>query len=626
MVAITESYEFDLVNEFGGYVSSRDRTNIAANNLIRGSKNVYKKTNGNIAIRNGKKLRGPVDATDDSVVSSYEWKTSLGFERVLRVLKSGKLQVESTLGDGTTTVYYDLITGLTETALIFDAWWSATELKDRLIIAAGDTTMRHWSGGLARVASGTATTITKSDTTKTWAQEGFSTTTGEKTVVIDGVTYTYTGGESTTVLTGVTPDASALTDGLVAVQSVISTANTPEATFELDFIKVIGNRLHCGSYTSRRVYISDDTSFTTFTVPTPRAPGDPELLTLDSAPTGIAVREGNAHISAGLSDWYVVMYENIADSTGTITQQTKVDKKEISVLGAALRHEFIVSIGDDIVYLSQDQQLRVYGTFANLQQPRFPTLSQAVKDELQDEDFTGGHLRAVGDFIYITAPVNGRVWIHETRESIDENGNVIADRLWNPPFVLGVSRMAVVNGVTYGYSNANPQMYQIWDTMQWYDDGPSEEEIPYEAVMRMAYRSQGRRQGMMRFDKAYFEGYLTEGTNLKAYIYADYQGSTSLQDVVINSIESPARLFIGIVASSIGLRTIGDLPLGDGIIPEGGEQEMVPKFRKINRLSLANCFEYDIAVYSSEVNSRWEILALGVNATQAPEQAVFLSR
>jgi len=144
--------------------------------------------------------------------------------------------------------------------------------------------------------------------------------------------------------------------------------------------------------------------------------------------------------------------------------------------------------------------------------------------------------------------------------------------------------------------------------------------------MRMAYRSQGRRQGMMRFDKAYFEGYLTEGTNLKAYIYADYQGSTSLQDVVINNIENPARLFIGIVASSIGLRTIGDLPLGDGIIPEGGEQEMVPKFRKINRLSLANCFEYDIAVYSSEVNSRWEILALGVNATQAPEQAVFLSR
>lgn len=625
MSAINENYEFSLVNEFGGYVSSRDKTNLASQMLVRGSKNVYKKTNGNIAVRPGKKLRGTVDATEAGITSSHEWKTSLGFERVLRVLSSGKLQVESSLADGTTIVLYDLLTGLTETQLVFDAVWVVGELKDRLVIAAGDSTLRHWSGGIARIASGTVNTITKSDTTKTWAQEGFATATaGEKKVTINGVEYTYTGGESTDTLTGVTPDASGLTDGMVGVQSVVSTANTPAATFETDFIKVIGNRLHCGSYTSRLVYISDDTSFTNFTVPSPRAPGDPELLTLDSAPTGIAVRDGNAYISAGLSDWYIVTYESIVDSTGAVTQQTKVDKKEIATLGAALRHEFIASVGDDIVYLSQDKQLRVFGVFANLQQPRFPTLSQAVKSELAEDDFTGGHLRVVGDFIYITAPLNGRVWLHETRESVDEQGNVIADRLWNPPFVWDVSRIAVVNGVVHGYSNANPQMYQLWDTDQWHDDGPSEESIPYEALMRMAYRSHDRRQGMLTFDKLYTEGYMTEGTELLGYVYSDYQGAKGLQSVTVNSIALPAKFFSGVIPPSLGTSAIGDLPLGDGIIPEGGEQELVPKFRKINKLALTNCFEYNIVIYSSGVDNRWEILALGVNARQVAQQANFL--
>jgi hypothetical protein len=627
MRSISESFEFQLVNEFGGYVSSRDKTNLASNMMVRGSKNVYKKTNGNIAVRPGKMLRGPVDATEAGITSSFEWKTSLGAERVLRVLSTGTLQVESTLADGTTIAYYDLLTGLTNTQLVFDAWWYQSELKDRLFIAAGDSTLRHWSGGIARVASGTVNTITKSDTTKTWAQEGFATTTGgEKIVTINGVDYTYTGGESTDTLTGVTPDASALTDGLVAVQKVVSTATTPASTFNIDFIKVIGNRIHCGSYTSRLIYISDDTSFSNFTVPAPRAPGDPELLTLDSAPTGIAVREGLAHISAGLSDWYIVQYENIADSSGTITQQTKVDKKEIATLGAALRHEFIASDGDNIVYLSQDKQLRVYGIFANLQQPKFPTLSQAVKDELAGEDFTGGHIRIVGDFIYITAPVNGRVWLHETRESIDENGNVIADRLWNPPFIWGTSRIAVVSGVVHGYSSANPQMYQLWDTDQWHDDGPSEEAIPYEAVMRLAYRSHDRRQGMLVFDKVYTEGYATEGTNLQGYVYADYQGAAGLTNITINSTDSPAKFFSGTTTPSLGTSPLGDYPLGDGILSEEGEQELVPKFRAINKLSLTNCFEYDLAVFSSEVDARWEILAIGTNAQQAAQQATFLCK
>ncbi len=717
-----DNFNFAIIAQFEGYVTSKDRTNVAPNVLVRGSRNVYKKDSGVISVRPGLKRFGVADGTFQGVASSFEWDTSLGTQRALRVLgesgddtNDGKLQVMYDTEDG---LWTNLQTGLSLTRYVFDTYWDDSEKKDNLIMVRGDESLFEWSGGVGLVASATADTITL-DGDDTWGQAGFTNETPDaignsttqfditnpsgttfrytydgtgtdptisattmpvgsfvliagqnfnaannglfvvtasgsnyfevtnaagvvesdktlgtgslrpryrKVLRIGGTNYAYTGGESTGTLTGVTPSAAALIAGTPVVQAVIEHANKPADGFVNDFIKTIGNQLYVGSYNSRLVYISANDDFLDYTVPSPRSAGDPELLTLDDNPKGITVRQGNAHIPAGIYAWYVVSFQDITVGSN-LTQQTIVDKQEVAAQTTALAHEFIDTVGDDIVYMDQENQVRIYGIFRNIVQAKYPSLSQAVKEELMEIDFTGGALRAIGDIVYITAPITGFTYLHETREAVDGNGNIVAERLWHPPQTYQASRIALINGVEYVHSSVNPQLYQIWDTLQWHDDSPSDEAIAYDCVAALAYQNTERRQGMSAINMIYTEGYMTEGTELLARLVADYQGASGNQVVTVNSVESPAHFFSGGASPSLGDSSLGENPLGIPLSESENDQETLPKFRAINDVNQVNCFEYQVVYYSQQPDSRWELLATGTNAqVTRNQQATFLRK
>lgn len=631
MATGTDNYEFQLINQFEGYVSSADPTNLSPNVLVYGSQNVYKKINGNIAVRPGLKRYGTPDATVAGIASSDEWYNSLGRCYPFRVIEEtaagndGKLQVMSTIVDGETPVWYDLQTGLSLTRYVFDSWWDDTEKKDRYLFVRGDSNIYGWSGGISLAAAQGAggSTLTKSDTTTTWFQDGFANNTaGDKKFKIYGSSteYTYTGGETTTTLTGITPALPAINANDVIIQSVITSTNEPASGFTNDFIKTIGNQLHVGSYTSRLVYISSSTDFKDYTVPSPRTAGSPELLTLDNTVKGISVRQGKAHITAGLSDWYVVSYQDITVGTD-LTQQTIVDKQETSALSAALAHEFIDTVGDDIIYLAQDQQMRNYGTFRNIITAKYPSLSQAVYTELQAEDFTGGGLKCIGDFTYITSPVSGKTYMYQSREALDGSGNIISERLWNPPQIWNASRMALINGVEYVHSNANPQIYQVWNTGQFHDDSPTDDPVPYDCSMCMSYQSHGRRQGTLEFSKVYVEGYVLVNSELNLRVRNDYLDQNP-QERVLSSIAQPPAFFPNATPEVIGGTVIGVLPVGGGFTDE----TVMPKFRVIADVNLKDCFEYQLEIFSNTADSAWEILALGTDADMADDNATYIRR
>lgn len=630
-----DNFDFELLTQFEGYVTSRDKTNVAPNVMVRGSKNVYKKDTGTIAVRDGLKRLGAADATFQGVRSSFEWDTSLGYQRPLRVLAEtsdgaadGKLQVM--FDDVTASTWYDLQTGLSLTRYVFDTYWDDTELKDRVLMVRGDDNIYHWSGGMAVVAAQGAggSTLVLADSTSTWLLNGFSNTAGQKKFRINGsaTEYEYTGGESTNTLTGITPALPAIVADDIAIQQVLTATDEPTAGFTNDFIKTIDNQLYVGSYTSRLIYISANDDFTDFTVPSPRVAGSPELLTLDDNPRGITVRQGNAHIPAGLYAWYVISFTDITVGAD-LTQQTNVDKQEVAAQTTALAHEFIDTVGDDIIYLDQENQLRMYGIFRNIVQAKYPSLSQQIRQELTEVDFTDGALRAVGDFVYITSPLTGFTYLYEVRESVDVNGNIVAERLWHPPWTLQASRIALINGIEYVHSAVNPQIYQIWDTLQWHDDSPSGEAISYDCTAAFSYRNTERRQGMTTFDKLYTEGYMTEGTTLNALALFDYQGSSGASSLVVNSPASPADFFQGGFSPSLGDSSLGENPLGIPLSESENDQETLPKFRAINDVNPVNCFEYQIVYYSQEVDSRWELLAFGPSAQiTRNQQATFLRK
>ena len=603
---------------FVGYVSAVDRTVVSPQAMVMGSKNVYKKISGNIAVRPGLKTYGENDTTIAGTKSSFEWETSLAYTRVLRV-NNGKLEVQSDIVDGSTLLWYTLQSGVTDALdqYVFDTVWDNTAKKDFLVFVRGEDKLYRWDGGIGKIASTTSNTIVLTDSALT---QGFLNPAGD--VTVNGNSYAYTGITSDT-LTGVTPDPTGEPVDSVVVAKIVTNDNEPADGFVNDFLRVVGNRVHVGSYTSRLVYISASDDYLDYSPPTPRTPGSAEILTLDSLGKGIGVRQGQAHIFGGTSDLYIISYQSITVGTD-LTQATTVDKKVLANLDGALRHEFIDNIGDDLIWLSQAQEVKIYGTFRNLNQPVFPTLSEPIKPDLQAEDFTGGALRSVGEFVYILAPNTGRAWLYQTHVTVNELGNVTTERVWHPPFIWSASRVAVIDDVEYVHSNANPMMYQMWDTNQWHDDSPEEEPIPYECVVAMAYRNTGRRYEMLSFNKVWIEGYISPGSELDGAAVMDYQGFSGVQPFVVNSTETPVALFQGNVGVSLGDSSLGDNPIGDGLTDD--DIENLAKFRIMATVTAVDVFEYQLRVYSDVVDSRWEIVCIGANHQKNDRISSYITR
>lgn len=611
----TDNFEQHLVSNFHGYVSSADPTNIKSNVLIRGSQNVYKKLSGTIANRPGRKQYDAVDNTMAGVNSAYVWYTSKGAVLPLRVSNS-LFQVYSTItGAG---VWYTLQSSVTLTRYVFETVWDGTLLKDFLVFVRGDTNLFRWDGGIGLFASGINNTSITLTTDATAA--GFPTI---GTVVINGTSYPYTGISGST-LTGVTGDPSAQGVNSVVLLSVVTNATTPASTFTNDFLKVNQNHLGVGSNTSRKFFISKDTSYIDYTQSSPRLPGDGAQPFFDSNLVGATVKDGEYWISGGTSDWYQVKFVQSVNSSGVTVESLEVKKQPTPALAGAYSHEFITIVNNTIVYLSKDQQLRTIGLYRNLNQPAYPSLSQEIAIELSEEDFTLGHIRAIKDFIYLVAPNAGRVYLHQTRSSVDPSGNVISERLWHSPFIWGISRIDEISGTVVGFSNSNPQLYSLWDTGQWHDDAPDTSAViplPYSSVMLLAYQNGGRRQGKINFDKMYYEGYAVG--NLYDATYYDYQGSTKILSSILNSSELPfQKTYTGQTPPSLGDASLGDNPLGSGLNTASDDQDLLPKFREIIGKSQVDCFEFAPMVYSNEVDCRWEILSLGANITLSTAQAV----
>lgn len=542
-------------------------------------------------------------------------------------------KVAASGGSGTGAFFFVTATGNTVTAWHLKQNGSGYSQASNVVLTGGTGTGATLN--IDTVGNGMITLAGN----KSVSQLGFEGAGGS--LMINGHSYTYVlsnqnGGQS---FVGLSSDPSGEAVGSVVLQTVVTQNNLPDPAnlqFTNDFIQVINNQLHVGCYNSRFVYVSSDTDYTDFTVPGTRSQGDPDLLTLDSNVRGIAVQPTtnaqvqNAVISGGLGDWYTIIRSQITVGT-TLEEQVTVTKSESADLATALAHEFIDNIGGDIVFLDQNNQLREFGNVRNIATPVFPLLSLDVYTELQGVNFTGGHLRAIadedGETVYITSPVDGVDYMYQIRQKLDAVGNLTAQRIWQPPQVRGLSRIALINGVTYGHSNSQPQLYQLWNTNQYHDDSPADQPLPYECHLVAAYLNGGRTV-LVKFDKLFTEGYMTQGSIVNCNVLMEYEGSLNNPTIVLNNPakgQKLARFFVSANDSSLGENSLGSNPLGDGLAPSGGDMALLPKFRCIRYLTAQDMFEYAFDVNSNTADTQWEILCIGVNQAPSENRPVNLS-
>lgn len=146
---------FQLTSNFLGYVSKPEITNLKPGFLVKGSKNVLIDYANRIISRNGYTLLGAAASANSSgIKSSYDWNTSSAKQFPLRVWGS---QIEFWWN----STWNILKTGLATPYLEFAKVLDYTEQIDVLLWVMNDANYYKWTGGVSKVASSTATTLTK---------------------------------------------------------------------------------------------------------------------------------------------------------------------------------------------------------------------------------------------------------------------------------------------------------------------------------------------------------------------------------------------------------------------------------------------------------------------------------
>lgn len=162
-----DNFELGLISDFPGYDSCRDKTNLSPEWMVKNSKNMYKKLSGTIANRFGRKYTGPLDGRSVGVNANYDWYTSNGTIRPIRVT-----------ADFVMSVFYanqwiQLVTGLQSTRTVFDKWYDGNQQQDALLMVNGGSGINYWSGGITKIASTSTVTQAAISISNTNAGAGY---------------------------------------------------------------------------------------------------------------------------------------------------------------------------------------------------------------------------------------------------------------------------------------------------------------------------------------------------------------------------------------------------------------------------------------------------------------------
>jgi len=594
--------DFTLITGCKGYVSKPDPTNTDEGYLIQGSQNVIindVKSNddgavgGKVITRAGYELFGQVNDANNPPKSEHVWKNHNGDERFLRE-ENGVLKYY----DDDSTEFEELLTGLSTTKPIrFSTYWNTTEGIDVLVFVNHSAILYEWTGArgtIAGDASVTAGTITIQETITT---EGFWTA-GTRSIRIKDsggtwreTVYTAQSGSDFTVST----DLSAFTFSANApvVQVVRQNANTPASTFTNDTIKTLQNQVFIGSESSRRLYVSRNTdnsgAIPLFTFSTPRLIGEGALVTMDDITIGLEIDDNNNQIIvfSGKNRLYRAFFEVSAGSTAD-RENITVKPLLVGEGQGAVSQELIGKIKQSIVWLSNNKELVELAQVENLPSPQARPISDPIQPDFDVATFTNGQVKFWRNYLLVTAPVDGKVWIYD-----------VENRFWNPPQIMGMRLLSIYNDLLYGHSNSVNETYELFT-------GLNDNENPISFKAHFAYQNGGKRADLKNLNHYFTELYIAANTKVVASLLKEWKGSKSITSWILDG-SAAVYLFTPNVAASLGVNSLGTNPLGGAL--EAGE--LTPKYRRFKKVALEDFFEYQIRFESEDPDAVFQILSRG---------------
>src|SRR3990172_3892085 len=330
-------------------------------------------------------------------------------------------------------------------------------------------------------------------------------------VVIDGITYSYSGGAGTTTLTGVTPNPTlgGHAVGAIIHQKVKTMPNAGLASFPPTFanalISNLRNQIYIGSLTDRSVYISKVNNYKSFAFTSPvRVVGEGALVTLDGTPVGFIPQENKMTVTAGKDQWYETKFTLSSDLS---KESFEIERLKTTSLQAAKSQAAISKIRNDIVFITNEPTLNTLGRVQNVvltQQTE--DISNSIKNDFDTYDFTDCSVAYHRDFIYIAVPAENTVRIFN-----------LTNKFWESPQIMPISRFAIIDGELYGHS------YQVGETYKLFD-GYNDNGLPIDARAVFSYNNFGTRSMKKGVNEVFVEGYISSNTLLSLGVTYEIDG------------------------------------------------------------------------------------------------------
>lgn len=618
----TKSDGFTIVNNFKlGYRNREDITNLPPGVLIVGSKNVMTNVSERIQVRKGYELDGDVSSTAAAILASFDWLTRGNDEKHLRAgfLTSagndGKLQyryVDSSTGAVT---WRDLTTGLTTVAYNFTTFWNTTESLRECLFVNGTSNIYRWNGAVTTLSSTggsgpSSYTITKTGT-DTWLDSGFYSS-ANKSIVINGTTYTYTGGENTTTLTGVSPNPTAEAAGSVIHQAVVTTANssmtTITATFKNGLISTLNNQVFVGSLTSSVLWISKVNSYTDYSASTPRQSGEGASLILDDNLVALVPQESYMYVSAGRDLWYNVNFSLQTSTVGTTYEQVNAQKLKTGRQQGAFSQACASHMKNNIIVVTKETTIDLIGRLENyFGTPQTKNISDSIKLDVDSYNFDDASIFYHRFYIYVAVPKEGIVLVFN-----------LATNSWESPQTLPISRFYIVEGDLYGHSYNTSESYKLFTG---YADRvyTGFEGYPIDAVASFSYQNFGSRTDYKRANALYMEGYVNQNTIINCTLTYELDGCATVRTFDINGSDTQI-VCIPPVSGSLGKESLGKSKLGGA--GSSSLTGLPPKFRVQKTFTNTDFFESSLSLSIRGADQRFELLSFGLNVTMSPQEPV----
>jgi len=594
------NFEDTLTKEFLGYESRQEITNSNPAFLVEGSENMLVDWQGSLVSRNGNLIQGDEGTVGNGIRGAVTWRTSRGDVYVLRRHGTNlEVRLSEVVSGATTYSWLAISSTLTdcgeEVVSEMTTVWDDTNKIDKLIFPSFTEAITEWSGALIEVASVTANTITKTGT-RTFGSHGFPAT---GTIIINGVTYTYTGGAGTTTLTGVTPDPTAgpVIAGNIGYSAIVSTNSAPpthpwDATFTIDFVGAFRNQLYVGNKKSRLAYVSDALDYLDFTSST--AVGGARRLDLDDVCAGFMPTKESMLIFGQTDMVMTIKFTVSADQTKELMQITRL---ETGSQGGVITPTAKIRIKNAVMYVTKEKTLDTIEFVANIADEQTLPISDVVKRDFDSFDFTDATIVYWNRFVVVIIPMSSKLMLYD-----------VARKLWHSPIAFANTTIGCASvdedGNLIGHDYYKNESYHLFT-------GRNDNGMAFNTKAVFAYNNFGSRFGIKSLYKYAQDGYISSNGELERVLDYNFMGQSK---TITKTFSGGERYAFQVEDES----TFGKTSLGARTL--AGEPEEVTederRFRYIDNITSTQFYELLVTYQMTDIlDGFWRLVAHGGNVT-----------